>query len=325
MLERSDYVYANMRIKCLEDKNLDFNDFEAMLSITSFTDRVGYLKNKGWVFDDSLTEIDSILKKCEKDLFSFVKELVGSLDFLNFILIKKDFSNLKTIIRGVLSEIDISDLLDDLSLISPETLLNCVKNQSFTLLPDYIKDAAKESFETLLHTNDACIADTIIDSHMFKVLNKISTESKLSIVKNYVELFFVYANLNISLRAENLKKNNRDFLAKALVPCRTFDRDKIMFLTIKGKEALLDYLSGLSYTGFLPFLCKEGKDYLNCWFDSSLLNIVKREQSNYFTKGPIVAYVLSKYLEFKKIRLIFSSYACNEKELNSIRERLKAA
>ena len=322
MLERSDYVYANMRIKCLEDKNLDFSDFEAMLSIPSFADRVGYLKNKGWIFDDSLTEIGSILKECEKDLFSFVKELVGNLDFLNFILIKKDFSNLKTIIRGVLSEIDVSDLLDDLSFFSPEALLNCVKDQNFTLLPDYIKDAAKESFETLLHTNDACLADTIIDSHMFKVLNEISAESKLSIVKNYVELFFVYANLNISLRAEKLKKNNRDFLAKALVPCRTFDRDKIMFLTIKGKEALLDYLSGLSYTGFLPFLCKEGKDYLNCWFDSSLLNIVKREQSNYFTKGPIVAYVLSKYLEFKKIRLIFSSYACNEKELASVRERL---
>ena len=135
-MERSDYVYANMRIKCLEDKNLDFSDFEAMLSIPSFADRVGYLKNKGWIFDDSLTEIGSILKECEKDLFSFVKELVGNLDFLNFILIKKDFSNLKTIIRGVLSEIDVSDLLDDLSFLMQFLLFLLLLLLKFPLIVD---------------------------------------------------------------------------------------------------------------------------------------------------------------------------------------------
>ena len=115
-------VYANMRIKCLEDQNFNYSDFDSMLLLPSSIDRINFLKNKGWIFDDSLSEIDDILKKREEDLFKFVKELVGNLDFLNFILIKKDFSNLKTIIRGVLSEIDISDLLDDLSLIYSSNL-----------------------------------------------------------------------------------------------------------------------------------------------------------------------------------------------------------
>ena len=46
---------------------------------------------------------------------------------------------------------------------------------------------------------------------------------------------------------------------------------------------------------------------------------------NFFTKGPIVAYVLLKYLEFKKVKLVFSGEECNEIELIKIKERLKAA
>ena len=318
-------VYANMRIKCLEDQNFNYSDFESMLLLPSSIDRINFLKNKGWIFDDSLSEIDDILKKREEDLFKFVKELVGNLDFLNFILIKKDFSNLKAVIRGVLSEIDVVDILDNLALIKPETLLYCVKNQDFASLPDYIKDVAKESFETLLHTNDACIADTIIDSCMFKVLNEISSKSELTIVKDYVELLSVYSNCNIVLRASKLKKNTKGFLFKALIPSRTLDCDKLISFTINSEESLIDYLNGLSFSGFLLFFYREDENYLESWFDASLLNIIKKGQNNYFSRSPIVAYVLLKYLEFKRVRIVFSSEECSESELIKIKERLKAA
>ena len=56
-------VYANMRIKCLEDQNFNYSDFESMLLLPSSIDRINFLKNKGWIFDDSLSEIDDILKQ----------------------------------------------------------------------------------------------------------------------------------------------------------------------------------------------------------------------------------------------------------------------
>ena len=70
---------------------------------------------------------------------------------------------------------------------------------------------------------------------------------------------------------------------------------------------------------------REDENYLESWFDASLLNIIKKGQNNYFSRSPIVAYVLLKYLEFKKVRLVFSSEECSESELIKIKERLKAA
>lgn len=310
-----------MRIKCLENEALSLNDFEAILAIPTLDERISYLKNKG--INVSSGKVDEIFKKQEKELLEFVKELIGSLDCLNFILIRKDFMNLKAVVRCVLKDINAKDFLDDLSLIDPNLMINAIKEQQFNLLPEYIRNISKESFETLLKTNDACFTDAIIDAEMFKVLLEVSKKSKLSIIKNYVELLSVYANLNIALRSIKLRRNDVFFLNRSLIPCKTFDTQYLIDYCIKGKEPLVNYLNSVVYYDFSLFHYKEDKDYLNTWFDSSLTCIINKEKSDYFTLNSVIAYVLSRYLEFKKIKMILGSESYTDEQRNSIRERLK--
>lgn len=316
-----DYVYTNMRIKSLENSLLKSSDFESMLSFNSQGEIFGYLKGKGWKIRKN-ENLDEVIKNSEVSLWNFVKEATDNLDFFKIILLRKDFSNLKAIIRGVLSDIDVTNFLDFLAIYDPEDLYKSVKNQQFDEMPPCMEEVAREAFFVLLKTSDACLCDAVIDKGMFVALNSFVENKKDSLVYDYMELLKVYANINISLRAIDLNKNTRNFLLKSIIPCNTFDYQAIVDSTLKGKENLLNFLNDTVYKGFLDFSYDESEESLNDWLDFSIFSMVKSEITSCFGIEPIFAYVLLKYLEFKNLRIVFKNVG-NVKKVEKLRERFR--
>lgn len=306
------YIYANMRIKHIESLMLTVNDFESMLSMNSCVEALSYLKSRSWYAGDESSSIDSILKQKEVDLWNFVKEIVSDTSFFSAILLKKDFMNLKLALRGVLSNIDVSYLLDPFAFIKTDILLDCVASQSFSSLPYYISSVAKESFGKLLQTGDACLCDAIVDAGMFKAMNVFNKKRGLKIAQDYVELLAVYSNISICIRSIKLNKNCKSFLSAALIPCKTFDLNNLLCFTIKGIDSLVAYLNSVNYLVVPPFIYSDGVDSLGCWFDASLYSLVKKERKCCFTLSPIFAFILANYLQFKHIRLVFNCFVTGE-------------
>lgn len=311
-----------MRVKTLENFLLKNSDFETLINFNSVEEMSGFLQSKGWKISSS-ADIDEIIKGAEKSLWNFVKEIVDDPSFFDVILLRKDFSNLKAVIRGVLSDVDVTNFLDDLSIYNANELYKNVKKQQFEILPEYIRDTAKEAFSVLLKTSDACLCDTIIDRGMFKVMSNISEKYKSSLIYDYVELLCVSANINIATRSIKLKKNTRNFLLKALVPCSTFDLNRMVAETLKGKESLASYICNVVYKNFPAFTYKDETENLSDWMDASILCILKKKFSSCFGLDPIFAYVLYKYLEFKNLRLVFKNIG-NSERLEKLRERFRA-
>jgi|GEM_PF-5399097 len=318
---KESYVYTNMRIKSLEKFLLKSSDFESMLSFSSKSEVFGYLKSKGWKVEKN-ENIDEIIKNSEISLWNFVREAVGNSDFSNVILLRKDFSNLKAIIRGVLSDIDVTNFLDFLAIYNPNDLYKSVKKQQFDELPPCMKDVAREAFFVLLKTSDACLCDAVIDRGMFVALNSFVENKKNFLVYNYLELLKVYANINISFRAIDLNKNTRAFLLKSIIPCDTFDYQTIINSTLKGKESLLNFLKDTVYKGFLEFSYDESEESLNNWLDFSIFSMASEEITNCFGVEPIFAYILLRYLEFKNLRMVLKNVG-NAERVKKLRERFR--
>ena len=318
---KENYVYANMRIKALENFFLRSSDFDAMLGLASEEEILGYLQSKGWKFFDSCEKIDRIIKDSEVFLWKFIKEIVGSLDFFDVILLKKDFSNLKAIVRGVLSDIDVANFLDGLAKYNPDDLYKNVKEQHFDALPEYMKNTAKDAFSVLLKTADACLCDSLIDRGMFEAMKVEGRSVKSRLVSDFVELLCVSANINIALRSINFKRNTRAFLLKALIPCSTFDLDSLIAAALKGKDCLVLYFDEAVYKGFPAFVYKDEVENVSNWTDYSIFCILKKEISKCFGLDPIFAFVLYKYLEFKNLRLV-SKNLKNAESLDKLRGSL---
>ena len=306
-----------MRVKHAESRLLSASDFESILNLESESSAVDYLRSKGWRIDESSVEINDILKKKETDLWHFIEELVGDLTFFSSILLAKDFANLKVILRAVLSDVDVGSLLDPLALTASSVLYDSVKTQDFLNLPGFISTVAKQAFDVLLQTGDACLCDATIDNGMFKAMRQFTVKDGLAVFQQYIELLAVFSNINICVRSIKLNKNNRSFLTSALIPCKTFDLQCLMSFTISGLENLIKYLDSTNYSTFPPFVYVEGRSDLVEWFDSSVLDFIKTERQKCFTLSPIFVFILANYLEFKNLRLVFSYFrtGANKKKL----------
>ena len=49
------------------------------------------------------------------------------------------------------------------TVIPPEEMLDIIRSKDFSRLPEYMSAAAKEAYETLLHTGDGQLCDVIVD------------------------------------------------------------------------------------------------------------------------------------------------------------------
>ena len=222
---------------------------------------------------------------------------------LEVLLLQNDFSNLKLCIKSVVCAQNCDDLFVMPSVFDKNLFLNAIKTRDFDLLPDFMRGAASRAFETLLHTGDGQICDTIIDKCLLKKLVDIAKKSKIGLVKNYAEFFVAIANIKTAIRS--CKTNKKiDFLNEALAECATIDVNELKMAAMKSTEAIYAYLAGTPY-GDAVLLLKKSMALFEKWCDDKIMEMAKKEKSNNFTVAPILAYTLARFNEVKAVRMIF--------------------
>lgn len=252
-----------------------------------------------------------------------VKNLVMPEDNdFNVILYQIDFTNLKLALKSVLREKAQENLFLSNGNVDPKFLIDCIKEQNFERLPEFLNHSVKEAFEVLLKSNDANLSDGMIDKEMLDEFLKIAKKADNDFIKKYIELFVAFSNIKTALRGCKFKKNKR-FFDVSLAECKSLNIELLKKSACEDLDSLKEYLLQTEYNGlFETTKLNDYSKFLDKWFDDKIMLLCKNQKSNPFTIAPIISYILAREIEFKNVKIIYMGKKLKANEIE-IKERLR--
>ena len=252
-----------------------------------------------------------------------VKNLVMPEDNdFNVILCQIDFTNLKLALKSVIREKTQENLFLSNGNVDPKFLIECIKEQSFEKLPEFLTPSVKEAFEILLKSNDANLSDSMIDKEMMDEFLKIAKKSDNDFIKKYIELFVAFSNIKTALRGCKFQKSKR-FFDVSLSDCKSLNIELLKKSACESLDSLKEYLLQTEYKDLFEMTkLNDYSRFLDKWFDDKIMSLCKNQKSNPFTIAPIISYILAREIEFKNVKIIYMGKKLKASELE-IKERLR--
>ncbi len=314
-----DYIYAVSRIRSREPLLLSKQDVDRLLSEGSEESAVRFLRDKGWG-SDSVLQADDILNSERENLWSLMDELTDEKSVFGIFKIPNDYHNLKVAVKAATRGIDPKPLFLDGYSVEPDVIYEAVSKADYTLLPEQLRETAQKAMTVLLQTSDGQLCDIIIDAALLRALRIAGESSKTEIARIYCEVTVAAADIKIALRSAKTGKS-REFLETALVECATLDKSALLLAALKGVEEICAYLQDTEYREAVSAL-KAAPSAFEKWCDDFITEKMQSQKYEYFSAGPLIAYVWARENEFKTVKLILSAKR-NGIEDNVIRERMR--
>ena len=194
------------------------------------------------------------------------------------------------------------------------------KDKEYDRFPEDMREAAREAYETFLHTRDGQLADIIVDRAALDAIKKAGERSKEEIVRQYAESTVAVADIRIAVRACKTGKSS-DFMKKAMAECDTLDKERLIHAAVSGMDQIMGYLAETKY-GDGALALAESASAFERWCDNQIMETIRPQLYNSFSLGPLVAYVLARENEIKTVRIILTGKRSGLPE-EFIRERAR--
>lgn len=313
------YIYAVARIRSKELSLFTRSDIEQLMNCKTEKECLRFLSDKGWGKEGAETSEQLLTAEREKT-WDLLRELVEDMSAFNTFLIGNDYHNLKAAVKQAYKDIDLPNLYLSNSTIDPQVIKQAVMEQDFSVLPEYMREVAKEAYEIQLHTGDSQLCDIVIDKAALETIYAHGKGSKNELLSQYVELKIAAANINIAIRSVKTGKD-KEFLQRSLVECETLDKGRLIDSALEGMESIYEYLSTTVYSDAIPAL-KESSQSFERWCDNKIIEYIRPQKYNPFTISPLAAYLLARENEIKTVRILLSGKR-NDISDDVIRERLR--
>jgi V/A-type H+-transporting ATPase subunit C len=313
------YTYAVARIRSKEISLLSKSDIDQLMNCKSEKECLRMLKDKGWgkTGDENSEQILSVEREKTWEL---IDELVDDLSEFDTFLYSNDFHNLKAAIKQVYTNSNFKDIYISQGTISPNIIINAVKEHSFETLPEHMRLCAEEAYQVQMHTGDSQLCDVIIDKTALETMLRKSKESDSELFSQYAELKVAVANINIAIRSCKTGKD-KIFMERALAECDSLNKSDLTAAALEGVEAIYQYLMNTVYADAVIAL-KESPSAFERWSDNLIIKHISPQKYNPFTISPLAAYILARENEIKSVRILLSGKR-NDIADDSIRERLR--
>ena len=162
-MAKNQYTYAVARIRSMEVSLFSQADIEQLLACRDEKQCLQLLQEKGWGNADTPSDAEAILT-CEREkTWAEVGGMIDDMSVFDVLSYPDLFHNLKAAIKMVASGTEIPGIFISGTRIPAREILDSVKNKEFEKRPDYMAGAAREAYETLLHTQDGQLCDIMID------------------------------------------------------------------------------------------------------------------------------------------------------------------
>jgi V/A-type H+-transporting ATPase subunit C len=313
------YTYAVARIRSQELLLLDAQFIGQLLAAGNYEECVQLLRDKGWGKEGRL-EPEQVLADEREKAWALMAELVEDMSVFDVFLFSNDYHNLKTAIKLIFTGATDEKLFISHGTVDHKMILQAIETQEYFLLPEAMREPAKEAYEALLHTQDGQLCDRIIDKAALDAIYQAGKNQNNDLLRQYAELTVATADIKIAVRAQKTGKPY-EWIRKALADCDTLNADKLALAAESGFDEICEYLMQTDYADAV----KELRDSLPAferWIDNHLIRMIRPQKYNSFTVSPLAAYLLARENEIKTVRIILLG-KLNQLAEESIRERLR--
>ena len=263
---------------------------------------------------------DAILSREREKIWEIMDSLVADRSVFSVLSYQDLFHNLKaavkaSILQGAAPNIFFSDCSID-----GEDMVKFLKDKEYDRFPEDMREAAREAYETFLHTSDGQLADIIVDRAALDAIRAAGERSKEEIVRQYAESTVAVADIRIAVRACKTGKSS-DFMKKAMAECDTLDKERLIHAAVSGMDQIMSYLAETKYVDGAQALAESASAFER-WCDNQIMETIRPQLYNSFSLGPLVAYVLARENEIKTVRIILTGKRSGLPE-EFIRERAR--
>lgn len=314
------YTYAVARIRALEVSLFSNSTIDQLMACQTCEQCLQFLADKGWGDLQTGSDAEAMLTREEEKIWEIVQELAIPMDVFDVLSYPKLFHNLKAAIKQVCTEEKVPHIFYDDVSISGEEMIWIINEKDFGRLPDNMQEAAREAYESLLHTGDGQLCDVIIDKAALDAIRDAGEKAEDAIIRDYAESTIAVADIKIAVRSAKTAKN-LDFMKRAMAECQSLNIDQLSKAALGGMSAIREYLYGTAYAEGAEALA-ESPSAFERWCDNRIIQTISPQKYNAFTIGPVVAYVIARQNEIKTVRIILSG-KLNELSDDSIRERVR--
>ena len=91
--------------------------------------------------------------------------------------------------------------------IDGEDMVKFLKDKEYDRFPEDMREAAREAYETFLHTRDGQLADIIVDRAALDAIYQAGKESPDKIIQDYAESTVAVADIKIAVRSQKTAKS----------------------------------------------------------------------------------------------------------------------
>ncbi|MCR4842210.1 MAG: V-type ATPase subunit [Eubacterium sp.] len=315
-----DYTYAVARIRALELNLFNSSVLEQLIGASSYDDALKILADKGWGYSDIENDADAVLN-CERErTWEVVSDLVEDMSVFDVMTYPDLYHNLKAAIKQVYTEEDHPRVFYKDTAVSPQKMVDIVREKSWLDLPRHMQQTASEAAEVFARTQDGQLCDIIVDRGALEAVYAAGKESKADILRKYAESTVAVADIKIAVRCQRTGKP-LDFIRRALAPCDTLSIERLAQAAVSGEDAINSYLEQTDYAAGGAALAESASAFER-WCDDQIIETIRPQKYNAFSIGPVVAYAIARENEIKTVRIILSGKQ-NALSEDSIRERVR--
>lgn len=343
-MDATQFAYAAARVRALEPKLLNMTEVERMLGAKTAQEAYKILNDLDYATHvgdiDKVENFQEVITAGLADSKKVLDEICPEPRILDILFLRYDFHNIKTILKGQLSEKSDEEILAQLlplGRVDAETMLNFVLDKESVSLPlpeiyvDTMKGWMKIAKTTAAkHSNDPRLLDVVIDQAFFSLLYDIAALTKNAFVKKFVEQMIDLHNLKTFARIKLLHQENffvetntvdMLFAKGGNIPMHKFTGNLEM-----DNSSLAHVFKGSPYAevaskGFEAFEKFKSFVYLEKYADEFLMHLAKTSRYCPFGPESLMAYFFAKQNNAQIIRMIMVGKLNNLSE-NALRERL---
>lgn len=316
----ANYTYAVARIRAKELGLFSRATLEQLMACKDERACLQFLVDKGWGQADTPLRAEAILAAEQKKAWALIREMVADMSIFDVLSYQNLYHNLKAAIKqNVVGIVDANIFYDDCAIDGKE-MGRIIREKEFSALPEHMREAAKEAYETFLHTKDAQLCDVIVDRACLEAIYAAGQKSKISILRDYAESTVTVANIKIAVRCQKTAKS-MDFMRRALAPCGGISTEQLAHAALSGMEGICTYLESVGYRQAAEALAQSPSAFER-WCDNQIIETIRPQKYNSFTAGPLAAYLLAKENEIKTVRMILTGKQNNLPD-DFIRERMR--
>ena len=302
-MSNTNYTFAVARIRALEVSLFSKSVIDQLMACKTYEECMRFLEDKGWGDGSGKQDGDTMLSEERKKIWETVEELGISMDAFGVISYPNAFHNLKTAIKETLTDKHRDDFFYENTVPSREELREIIKSKDFGRLPKNMEEAAKDAYETLMHTNDGQLCDVIIDKACLEAILEAAASAD-DVIAAYARTVVAVANIKIAVRCQKTKKSY-DFMMRALTNCSGMQTDALAKAALGGFDTLCAYLESSGY-GAASEALKISPSAFERWCDNHLIEMFQPQKFESFTIGPVMAYIIARENEIKTVGIILS-------------------